>query len=131
MVSFAQLLALNATPKTVVARRAQASPTSLRGAILHKPAGTAYAAIHTDDNLSFKYTDGSGLEVAVAETAGFLDQTGALFRYVRAWSAASGVSSLVAVANAVLVLQVLNSEITTGDTAINVRVLYRVIPTTL
>ena len=133
-ITTGQLLALNATPIEVVAAPGPNKAVIFEGAVLHKPAGTAYAAIAAGEDLSFKYTNGSGLEVAVVETTGFLDQATAQTRYARPQTgaiAAGTVSSVTPVANAALVLQLLVGEITTGDSALIVRVFYRVVPTVL
>jgi hypothetical protein len=129
LVSAAELLALNAAPKTIVpAPGSTALALIFEGAQLHKPAGTAYAAIAAGDDLSVKYTDGSGAELGGCEATNFLDQTTAQTRYVRATGAASGVSDITPVANAALVLHMLTGEITTGDSPLHVRVFYRVVP---
>jgi hypothetical protein len=131
VVSSAELLALFATPKTVVPAPGAGFATIFEGALFTKPAGTAYAGIAAGENLSIKYTDASGLEVGECEPDGFLDQTTAQFRYMRPHTTATGVSSVVAVANAALILMLLLAEITTGDSPLNVRVFYRVVPTVL
>ncbi len=130
-VTSAQVLALNATPITLVAAPGADYAAIFEGAIIYKPAGTAYAGIAGGEDLSVKYTDGSGLAVGQAEATGFLDQTGAETRWVRAFTAASADSSIEPVANAVLVLHLLSGELTTGNSDLHVRVYYRVIPTAL
>lgn len=129
LVSSAELLALNATPKTLVpAPGSTAMALIFEGAQIHKPAGVAYAGIASGEDLSVKYTDGSGTAVGGAETTGFLDQTTAQSRFARPTGAASGVSDITPVANAALVLHMLTGEITTGDSPLHVRVFYRVVP---
>lgn len=124
-VTSAELLALNATPKQLVAAPGAGRALIFEGAMVSKPAGTAYSGIATGEDLSIKYTDASGLAVGGAETTGFLDQATAQSRYIRPTGAASGVSDIVAVANAALVLHLLVGEITTGDSALTLRVFYR------
>lgn len=128
LISSAQLLALNATPVSLV----PAPPTSFalvfEGAVIHKPAGTAYAGIAAGEHLSVKYTDASGLQVTEAESDGFLDQTTAQTRFLRPFAAASGAAELAIVSAAALVLHLLSGEITTGNSALHVRTFYRIVP---
>ncbi|MFA5951492.1 MAG: hypothetical protein WC807_14530 [Hyphomicrobium sp.] len=130
-ITSAELLALNATPKTIVAAPAAGLANVLVDVVAYKAAGTAYAGIAAGEDLSIKYTDSSGLEVAEIETTGFLDQTTAQTRYAKAFNAASGVSSITPVAAAALVMMLLTGEITTGDSDLKLRVYYRTVPTTL
>ena len=130
-VTSAELLALNATPKQLVPAPGANRALVFEGAVAYKAAGTAYAGIAAGEDLSVKYTDGSGLEVGQIEATGFLDQTTAQTRYGRPHAAASGNNSVTPVANAALVLHMLAGEITTGDTGIKLRVFYRVVPTVL
>ena len=99
------------------------------GCVIRKAAGTAYAGIAAGEDLSIKYTDGSGLELGECETTGFLDQTTNQIRWVNPYRAASGISSITPVANAALVLHLLSGEITTGDSDLQIEVYYRVVNT--
>ena len=128
LVSSAELLALNATPKTLIPAPGASLALVFEGAVIHKPAGTAYAGIAAGEHLSVKYTDGSGTQVTEAESDGFLDQATAQTRYLRPFNAASGDAAVNPTANAALVLHLLTGEITTGNSALHVRVFYRVIP---
>jgi len=130
-ITSAELLALNATPQTIVAAPGANLASIFVGCMVHKPAGTAYAGIAAGEDLAINYTNGAGLQVASIETTGFLDQTGAETRWAHAYSAASAISSITPVANAVLVMQLLVGEITTGDSDLNIRVFYRIVPTVL
>lgn len=130
-ITSAQLLALNATPRQIVAAPGAGLALILVDVVAYKAAGTAYAGIAAGEDLSIKYTDGSGLEVAEIETTGFLDQATAQMRYASSFRAASGVSSITPVANAALMMMLLSGEITTGDSDLKLRVYYRVVPTTL
>lgn len=135
VLSSAQILALNATPITLIAAPPAGKALVFEGAEIHKPAGTAYAGIAGGEDLSIKYTNGSGLEVGVCEMTGFADQTTTQFRYIRAIDArdvtsatnAGTPSSLVAVAAAALVAHMLVGEITTGNSPFNFKIFYRVI----
>lgn len=128
LITSAQVLALNATLQSLVTAPGTGLALIFDSAVIHKPAGVAYAGIAAGENLSIKYTNTSGLEVAQIETVGFLDQTTAQTRFARAFAAASGVNDIVPVANAAFVLEILTGEIITGDSALHVRVFYRVVP---
>lgn len=130
-ITSAQLLALNATPISIIpAAGAGLAVIPLR-ALLYKPAGTAYAGIAAGEDLVLKYTDGSGAQCSsVVETTGFLDQTTAQQR-VAGMPGATGTTAgdYAPVANAAVVMQLLSGEITTGNTALYVRVWYDVVRT--
>jgi len=127
----AQVLALNATPITLVAAPGANLALIFDGAVLHKPAGTAYAGVAAGEDLAIKYTDASGLEVGQAEMTGFADQTTVQTRYIRPHTAASAISSITPAANAALVAHMLVGEIITGDSVFRFRVFYRIVPTVL
>jgi hypothetical protein len=130
-ITSAQLLALFATPQPLVAAPGAGWVTIFVGALLHKPAGTAYGGIAAGEDLQIAYTDGSGLQVGQAETTGFLDQTTAQTRWVHPFHAASAISSITPVANAALVVALLVGEITTGTSPLYVRTFYRIVPAVL
>lgn len=138
-LSAAQVLALNATPVELVPAPGANKALIFEGAVIHKPAGTAYAAVAAGEDLSIKYTNASGLEVGVCEMTGFADQTTAQTRFIRAIdgrdvaavTSAGTPSSIAPVANAALVAHMLVGEITTGDSVFNVRIFYRVVDTVL
>lgn len=128
-ITSALLLALNATPQTIVPAPGAGFANIFEGAMIHKAAGTAYAGIAAGEDLSVKYTDGSGLEQGECETTGFLDQATDQVRWMKPHTAASGISSITPVANAVLVMQLLSGEITTGNSDLDIEVYYRVVRT--
>ena len=130
-ITTAQLLALFATPQQIIAAPGPNKALIFEGAVIHKPAGTAYAGIAVGEDLAIKYTDASGLEQGQAETTGFLDQASAQTRYVKPHTAASAISSITPVANAALVLHLLVGEIITGTSDLLLRVFYRIVPTVL
>ncbi len=126
-VSTSELLALNTTPKQLVAAPGAGNILMLDSAQLWLDyATTAYDGIASGEDLSIKYTNGSGAEVAQIEATGFLDGTADETRYVKAASAAA----VQPVANAALVLSMLVGNIATGDSPLKVRVFYRVLPET-
>lgn len=130
-ITSAQLLALNATPQTIVTAPGANKAVIFEGAMIHKPAGTAYAGIAAGEDLSFKYTGAGGIEVGQVETTGFLDQATAQTRWARPHHGASGPNDITPVANAPLVLHLLVGEITTGDSNLVLRIFYRILPTVL
>ena len=130
-ITSAQVLALFATPITIVPAPGANLAVIFEGAVIHKPAGTAYAGIAAGEDLSIKYTNAAGLAVGGCETTGFLDSASALTRWIAATKAASGVSQIVPVANAVLVLHLLVAEIITGTSNLELDVYYRTVKTVL
>lgn len=116
-ISSALLLALNATPQTVVAAPGAGKALVVSALQLYKPAGVAYAGIAAGEDLALRYTNGSGVIVAECETTGFLDQATAQMRYVYPIVAAAvaPIGDVTPAVNAPLVLQLLSGEITTGD----------------
>jgi hypothetical protein len=130
-ISSAELLALNATPKELVPAPGAGFALVLDSVVAYKAAGTAYAGIAAGEDISIRYTDGSGTELAEIEATGFLDQATAQTRFAYPFRAASGISSVTPTANAALVAHMLTGEITTGDSDLKMRVYYRILPTTL
>ncbi len=124
-ISSAELLALNATPKQIIAAPGANLAIIPRKWLVRHAGGTAYAGIAAGEDLSLKYTDGSGAKAAAdIETTGFLDQVTAQIR------TAGGISASVApVANAAVVAHLLSGEIITGDFDLEVLVYYDVVPT--
>lgn len=129
-VTSAQVLALFATPVTIVPAPGAGLSLLLESVVVVKPAGTAYGGIAAGEDLAVKFTDAAGAALATIETTGFLDQATAQVRQAEAYRAASGVNSSTPT-NAPLVLHLLVGEITTGTSDLKLRVFYRVIPTTL
>lgn len=131
-VSSAEMLALNATPKQLVAAPGADLALIFEGAVAFLDYGAAaYAGIAAGEDLAVKYTDSSGLQVASCETDPFLTATADATRYIQPYRAASGASDITPVANAALVLHMLSGEITTGDSPLKMRVYYRTVPFTL
>lgn len=129
-ITSAQLLALNATPQTVVAAQGAGLAIIPRLVLVHKPAGTAYAGVAAGEDLVLKYTNGSGAQCSgVIETTGFLDQATAQTRYVgMQGSVTTTASDVTPVANAAVVMHLLVGEVTTGTSALHIRVWYDVVP---
>lgn len=133
LISSAQLLALNATPITVIPAPGAGYYIKVNSWTIIKPAGTAYAGIAAGEDLVLKYTDASGAIAATGiDTTGFLDQTTAQTRAANALSgngaAASTPGDYVPVANAAIVVHLLVGEITTGTSPLYIMVDYDVVP---
>lgn len=129
VVSSAELLALFATPKALVAAPAAGFMNVFEGIVISKPAGTAYAGIAGGEDLAVGYTTVAA-PLATLETTGFLDQATVQTRFAPAYKAASGVNSLTPAASTI-VLGLLVGEIITGTSPLNCRVYYRVIPSVI
>lgn len=127
-VTTAQVLALNATPITIVPAAPTGYANILTRMAIYKPAGTAYAGVAAGEDLVAKITNGSGAQVSgVVETTGFLDQATAQTRYVFGpGSTGSTAGDVTPVAAAALVLHLLVGEIITGTSDLYVEVLYDV-----
>lgn len=121
VITSAQLLALNAAAVTLVDAQGTDTAIEFISAIIHKPAGTAYADIHTDDDLEIRYTDASGAQVnTLTEATGFLDQTTEQTRIARPI-----VSEITPVVNAPLVLHMKTGEVTTGTSPLVITIHFR------
>lgn len=121
-VSSAEMLALNATPKTLIAAPGGGKALILVAAELWLDYGSAaYAGIAAGEDLTIKVSNAAGATLATIETTGFLDATANAFRYVEPTTTAARTP----VANAPLVLHLLTGEITTGDSPLKLRLLYR------
>lgn len=121
-ISTAELLALNAAPKTLVA-----APGSGKALILVDVQlmldynSAAYDGIAAGEDLEIRYTNGSGQLVATVESTGFLDATADAYRHVYPTSTAA----IVPAANAALVMDLASGEIATGNSPLKVRLRYR------
>lgn len=129
-VTVAQMLALNATPVTIVGAPGANKALIFESAVLYKPAGTAYAGVAAGEDLVLKYTGAAGLQVGSCEATGFLDAATAQTRFVHGYRAASLVSEITPVANSPLVIHMLVGEVTTGDSVLRVRTFYRIVAMT-
>jgi hypothetical protein len=131
VIPSAQVLALNATPATIVPAPGAGKMLVFESCLISLPAGTAYAGIAAGEDLAIKYTGVSGLQVGSCETIGFLDQVTAQVRMVNKYAAATLVTDFTPVANAPLTLGLLLGEITTGTGNLSVRTYFRVLPSAL
>lgn len=121
-VSSAELLALNASPKTLIAAPAAGKALILVAAELWLDfATTKYDGIAAGEDLTIRYTDGSGALLATIETDPFLAAEADAFRYVEPTTTAA----ITPVAEAPLVLHLSTGEIAAGDSPLKLRLLYR------
>lgn len=126
-ISTTELLALNVTPKTIVAAPASGYCIVPVGAVLFLDYNSAaYDGIAAGEDLAFKWTDKNGAELFQVETTGFLDQGSDQLRYAQPTTAL-----VTPVAAAAVVLHLLTAEIATGDSPLKIRFYYRIVPATL
>jgi hypothetical protein len=132
VVSSAEILALNATPKTLVAAPGANKILVPRKFLFFLDYNAAaYAGIAAGEDWTVKYTDSSGDVLAHLETTGFLDQTSDQYRVaLPATTSGATISELTPVANAPLVLHQLSAEIITGDSPVAVRSYYEIVDLT-
>lgn len=122
-VSSAELLALNATPKTIVAAPgAGIVLVPLMIAVVLDFVSAAYAGIAAGEDLVLRYTDGSGAAAFTVEATGFLDAVADAIRLGAI--AAAQAAAITPVANAPLVLHMSTGEVTTGDSPLRVKLWY-------
>jgi hypothetical protein len=125
-VTTAELLALNTTPKALVAAPGAGRVLIPAAAYMFLDYNsTAYAGIVAGADLAVRYTNGSGAIALTVETTGFLDQTSDQYRFTfgAASPAATG-GGFAPVANAALVLHMTTGNIATGNSPLYVRVYY-------
>lgn len=125
VVTSAQVLALNATPKTLV-NAISGGLIIIDSVHIHKPAGVAYAGVATGEDLVVRYTNGSGTAIITIETTGFLDQTTAQSRY-SANEAVSTDFNTTGLQGKPVVLHIASGEIITGDSDLAVTIDYKII----
>src|SRR5688572_10105968 len=71
-----EVLALNSAPQTILPAPGTGKTIIVDKAYLFYDYGSAaFGGIAAGENLELKYTDNSGVTIAVCETVGFLDQT--------------------------------------------------------
>jgi hypothetical protein len=128
-VPSASVLTLFATPVTILPAAPVGFAYAPVRASIHKPAGTAYAAIAAGSDLVFKYTNAAGQQVtSVIEATGFLDQATAQTRFVgMPGSTGATAADMTPVDAAPVVLHLLTQNPTTGTSALHVRLWYDLI----
>jgi hypothetical protein len=123
-ISSAELLALRATPKTLVAAPGAGSVLEFVSAILILDA-TATAYVESSANLAVRYENGSGAKVSDdIEATGFIDQTADTMTTAR--PKADTIVAATGCAGKALVLHNLGAgEYTTGTGTMRVLITYR------
>lgn len=126
-ITSAQLLALNATPITILPAPGAGKAWVIDRVVLTLPYNSvAYAGIAAGEDLAFKYTDAAGTTILTVEATGFLDATANAVRY------APGPTGLqTPTINAAIVLHMLTGEIITGNSPLKIRMYYRAISSLL
>ena len=124
-VSSAEILALNTTPKTLVAAPAAGSVHEFQGAVLVLDhGGSDYA---TNGDLVVRYTNGAGTIVSTTvAAASFLQQTGDTIYTLKPIATDHAMTSAAA-----LVLHCLTGDPTAGNGAVRVYLRYRTVATGL
>jgi len=126
-ITTAQILALNATPQTIVGAPGANKAIIPMGVVLYLPFNSvAYSGIASGEDFSFKYTNASGAEVLQVETTGFLDASASAVRFAQ-----PNATLLTPVANAAIVLHLLSGEVAAGNSPLKIRFYYRTVPTVL
>jgi len=123
-ITTGELLALNATPKVLVAAPGSGKaiiPVDMQLFLDYNSA--AYAGIGATEELELRHTNGSGQLFATVETTGFLDVTAGAYRHIYPLAAAAAAP----VDNAALILCLAVGEVTTGNSPLKVRIRYRVV----
>lgn len=133
-ITSAQLLALHATPITVVPAPGAGWYNHVNKWSVRHDAGITPYTIPTGANLSLKYTNASGVVAAtVINSTGFIDQITAQIKSANglAGNAAAPTTSgdFTPVDNAPIVLNTLTAELTAGNFPIYLFIEYDLIPT--
>ena len=126
-ISSGEILALRASPKTLVAAPGASLLLEFVSLVLLHDAGTAY--VETNDNLAVKYENGSGAAVSeTIEMTGFIDQAADTMTTARA--KLDVIVAKTGCENKALVLHNIgDGEFTTGTGSIRAKVTYRLWPT--
>lgn len=133
-ITSAQLLALNATPVTILK-----APGTGRAIIIDRVvmfydydgATTSYTVDTTTQDLVLRYTDGSGTILCQCAATGFITELNDETRIVYPFRAASGDSDVEPTANAAVVLHLTTAEVTGGTSPLKLEVTYRIVKTDL
>jgi hypothetical protein len=127
-VSSAELLALRATPKTLLPACPSGSMYAFAHAIAVADNGTAYV-VGTND-LAIRYKDGSGDVISqTIDTAGLLDQTTDIMSFVGPIATDSKTPKADCDGQALVLHNTGASEFTTGTGVLRMHVWYHIIPT--
>lgn len=132
-ITSAQLLALNATPVSIIEAPGANKAIIVNKVIAYKASGTAYAGVAVGEDIVLRYTDGSGTILTGIETTGFLDQATAQTRVALLPQSAVGTVDVevTPTANAAVVAHMTTGEITTGNSDLILVIDYSIVPTVL
>lgn len=125
LIPTGEVLALNATPKTIVAAPGAGNYLEFLGAYVFLDYNSAAYADDAGDDLVFKYTNGSGAAISNALDGSAFDGTADVLLFARPLNTAADTVEIVA--NAAIVLHLLNGEWVTGNSPLKIRCYYRVI----
>jgi hypothetical protein len=124
-LSATEVLSLNATPQIVVPAAGVGKIIIPRFFVVFLDYNSIpYAGIGGTEDLTFRYTDGSGVIVATLESTGFLDQTSDQYRVI--FSVLGGYTPVI---NSPIVLQIANGEVTSGNSPLKIQTYYNIIDT--
>lgn len=119
----AQILALNATPITLLAAPGAGLVNIVDRAIAQLDFNTAaYAGIAAGEDLAIRYTGAAGQIIGQFETTGWLDAGADALHKM------DPTTDITPVVNAVIVAHMLVGEIITGDSPVHIALSYRTIP---
>ena len=118
--STTQVRALNSTIREVIPAPPDGKFIALEKVVVTKPVGTAFGGIAAGEDLEFRYTDASGLEIMDIETTGFLSLAVHAVRI-----GAVAVADYIPVVGAAIILR--NSGALTGGSPIYVQCFYRIV----
>lgn len=119
-ITSAQLLAMFATPITVIPAGGAGTVIQFESAYISKPAGTAYTT-GTFSGLAFKYNNGAGTQVSTTVVpAGLTDQATAVGSTVTA-----AATNALTPENQPLVIQALTAAPTVGNSPLYLTIRYR------
>ena len=124
-ISSSEILALRATPKTLVSAPGSGKVLEFVGGVLLLDA-TATAYVESSANLAVRYTNGSGAKVSNdIEATGFVDQTADTMTSITAKTDA--IVAKTGCENQALVLHNIGAgEYTTGTGTVRAKIAYRV-----
>lgn len=127
IVSSAEILALNATPKQLVAAPGAGKVLLLDRAIFFLDYNSAaYTGVAAGEDWNISYENASGLAVGFLETDPFLTLTADAYRVVECGATDGTIlNSYIPLVNKALVLHQLSGEVADGDSPVAVRVYYK------
>ena len=125
LIATGSVLALNATPITVVAAPGSGVYTEFLGAYVFLDYNSAAYVDGAGEDLTFRYTDASGTQVSVQGDGTLFDGTADTLVWFPSIGASSSVAAVEMVDNAAIVLHLLSGEWTTGNSPLKIRAFHR------